>query len=122
MKLLHAELFFAAGISLTVRFTNSYYQILLFNSSNEGKNEEERKEKKKATVRTFWRDDALFQRRFRLLPGGQKDFFSLSNYVSLHSPPSLKQLPASAHFPGTAAQPGINLNCRGTFSPLSTLY
>lgn len=71
---------------------------------------------------TFWRADALFKHRFRLLPGGQKDFFSLSNYVSLHSPPSPKQLPASARFPGTAAQPGINLNCRGTFSPLGTLY
>lgn len=50
----------------------------------------------------------------------------ISSYFQImsacNSPPFPKQLPASAHFPGTAAQPGIHLSCWGTFSPWSTLH
>lgn len=86
MRLLHTEFFFAAGISLTVGSTTGYAQILLYTSSNEGKNEEVKKAGGGGNL-TFSRDDALYSSSgLRLLPEEQKDFFSLSNYVSLQLP------------------------------------
>lgn len=90
MRLLPTELFFAAGISLTV---DPQPVIIRYYYTPPQMRERMRKQKKGegrgGRKLIFWRDDALFKHRLRLLPEGQKDFSSLSNYVS-SSPPSLK--------------------------------
>jgi len=86
MRLLHTELFSAAKVSLTVGPTTGYYQILLYTSSDEGKNEGVKKAEGGGKNVTFWRDDGLFKHRVRLLPKGQKDFISLSNCACLQLP------------------------------------